>query len=434
MSTVSEARLSGVFCTVEAQFTAKNIFAAILQYHFTFVIVWIVSYCHPLIVTKGEAGVLILKKKTYLNGLIILNILILFACVPPNISALAAGAGEAAIYDTDNTAMLYQEYMERLESVEKRAQIGEAGFRIIKDQVFPMTLQSYGKVAFIPALDEKYNRLAIFFADVEGRIVYKTDQLETNNRVSGELRQPNQGIAAVSFQDLNGDGMTDIVLITSCVNEVGDYAGKAYKAGDVLFQNEQGFYRDWRLSDKINRFSMNKSVEFITSFVRDGNSTEILYTAATLNELLEKGVRIISEQCYFRDFEKLGRLQVVPASLRIADCEIFIIYLVNEQGYIVWSLQPMEDYDNLYALKGITCRDIDGDGMKDMVVLARYSYDGDNGAAIVKTDYSVYYQRTGGFYADTDIKDWYQCADDQKMEDLVGIARSYWGWGGEEEE
>lgn len=196
----------------------------------------------------------------------------------------------------------------------------------------------------------------------------------------------------------------------------------------MLFQNETGFYRDWRLSDKINRFGMNKSIRFIASFLEDGYSTEFLYTAATLDELKEHGFKVVSEQSYWRKFEKLGNLLVVPGTYRMAEYTVFMVYLVNEQGYIVWSFQPMGDYENLYALKGVACRDIDGDGMKDLAVLARYSYEGKDGETILENDYSIYYQKTGGFYPETEFKKQYQSKDDSTMEELVEKARAYWGW------
>lgn len=330
----------------------------------------------------------------------------------------------------DDVLAQYTEYRSRLTSIEKQSDISAKGFEMVEDQIFPITLSEYGEVSMIPAFDKTYSRLALFFADENGTVLYRTDQLETNNRILGQMEQPNKGIAAVSFQDVNGDERMDIVLITSCVNESGSYAGKPYKVGDVLFQNESGtgFYRDYRIGDKINRFGMNKSVEFITAFVRDGFSTEFMYTAATLKELQENGLQIINEQCYSRTFGKLGKLLVVPGTYRIADYDVFMIYLVNEEGNIVFSLQPMGDYDNLYALKGINCRDIDGDGLKDIVVLARYSYEGEAGQLMVESDYAVYYQRTGGFSADTEMKNDYRCSDEETMEALVEKARAYWGW------
>ena len=353
--------------------------------------------------------------------------------------AAAGMGGEAAEAGRESTqgmvsdaeeANKYDEYKRRLGEVEYQGDIPGCGFRVMEDQIFPIEMGGYGDAFFVPAMDEEYGRLLLFFVAADGEILYQTDQMETNGQNRGRMEQPNKGISAVSFQDVNGDGQMDIVLITSCASKEGSYAGKTYKVGDVLFQNEEGtkFYRDYRISDKINRFSMNKSIDLIVSFVRDGDSTEFLYTAATLEELQKAGLRIISEQCYFRNFEKLGRLQVVPGVYSIADYGVFMIYLVNEQGYIVSSLQPMGEYDNLYALKGISCRDIDGDGMKDIVVLARYSYEGSGHELIVKSDYAVYYQRTGGFSADLEIKDSYHCGDEDTMEEVVEKARAYWGW------
>ncbi|MDE6622624.1 MAG: VCBS repeat-containing protein [Lachnospiraceae bacterium] len=278
----------------------------------------------------------------------------------------------------------------------------------------------------IPAYDKTYNRLALFFVDEDDRIVYKTDRFDTNSCALGQMQQPEQELVSVAFQDLNGDSLTDIILITSC--KVGD--GKKYRIGDVLFQDTEGliFYRDYRISDKINRFGMNQNTNSITAFVRDGYSTEFLYTAVTLSELLEHDFQIITEQCHTRTFGKLGNLQVVPGTYRIADYDVFMIYLVNEQDYILSALQPMGDYDNLYALKGINCRDIDGDGLKDIIVLARYSYEDDEHKLAVVSDYSIYYQRTGGFSADTEIKEQYQCSEEDTMQSVVEKARAYWGW------
>lgn len=88
----------------------------------------------------------------------------------------------------------------------------------------------------------------------------------------------------------------------------------------------------------------------------------------------------------------------------------------------------MGDFDNLYALKGITCRDIDGDGMKDILVLARYSYAGKDNELLTKSDYAIYYQRTSGFETDTEVKKKVFCTDEDTVAGLVEKARAYWGW------
>ena len=88
----------------------------------------------------------------------------------------------------------------------------------------------------------------------------------------------------------------------------------------------------------------------------------------------------------------------------------------------------MGEFDNLYALKGINCKDIDGDGMKDLLVLARYSYAGVNNQLIIDSDYSIYYQRTGGFVTDTEVKKRVYCSEEDTVAGLVEKARNYWGW------
>ena len=265
-------------------------------------------------------------------------------------------------------------------------------------------------------------------ADASGQILYKTDQLEANYCYPGEMRQPVKKLASVSFQDVDNDRDTDIILIVQCHNDRGDYQEESYKVGDVLFQDDGNFYRDYRISDKINRFDMNKNPACILNFVRDGRSTEFLYTAETLADLLNHNFNVIEEQSYTRNFEKLGKLKVVPGTYRMAEYDVFMIYLIDEQGNIVWSFQPMEDYDNLYALKGIQGKDLDGDGLKDLVVFAKYSYEGENGELLVDTVCTIYYQRTAGFEKDTDFTENYECTEEDTLEALVTKIRAYWGW------
>lgn len=355
---------------------------------------------------------------------------------PVSSAAGYGGGGKQVLYhktikaDTDN---VYREYRERFDTITTTAHIDAHGFEMIGPTRFYFDMEGDRQVSVTLTFDTQYSRLAIFVADGEGNIVYKTDQLETNNQRRGTLKQPNERLSAASFRDMDGDGLTDIVLISSCRYGSDRDTGRSYKVGDVLFQKDGTFYRDYRISDKLNRFGMNKSIRFITSFIHDGYSTEFLYTSNTQKELLESGLEIIPDHYYPVKFEKLGRLQLVPGTYRMAEYTVFMLYLVNEQGYIVWSFQPMDDYENLYALRGINCRDIDGDGLKDIVVLASYSYEGSTGETVVTSDYSVYYQRTGGFYEDTDIKHEVQCSDSDIMSDLVDRLRAYWGWNTEDD-
>ena len=368
------------------------------------------------------------KKKTGIKYICACLAAIMLSCLVMPAFAKEEDADAADAEANRQLLADYRDYQERLDAIEGEWEIDDYGFTVIDDQIFPIETQSFGDVWLVPAMENRYHRLALFLVDEEGIVTYKTDQLAVNSWNVGSLEQPIRGISAVSFQDLNRDGRTDIVLIAECRNRTGAYAAKSYKVGDVLFQSNDGFYRDYRIADKINRFGMNKSAESIIAYVRDGYSTEFLYTASTKSELLRHGFMITPEQNYSRQFEKLGYLEVVPGSYTMAEFATFMIYLVDEQGNIVWSFQPMGDFDNLYALKGIQCRDIDGDGMKDILVLARYSYAGSNNELLIKSDYAIYYQRTGGFETDTEVKQKVSCSDEDTVAGLVEKARAYWGW------
>ena len=363
-------------------------------------------------------------KKSKFNWIMVMLLLMLCVVLKPVTYATAADSGST------QSLSVYYDYLNRMEAVETVEDIAKCGFSVIEDQIFPVQLETFGEMelTFVPAIEQQLGRLVLFLTDEGGQVLYRTGQLATNQRIRGSVSQPTRGIAAVSFQDVNRDNRKDIVLITTCVNETGEYAGQPYKVGDVLFQGEKGFYQDYRISDKINRFSMNKSIDYIISYVRDGKSAEFLYTSSTLDELLKEGFQIIQEQCYYRNFEKLGRLQVVPGTIGIAEYDVFMIYLVDEEGRIVWSCQPMGDYDNLYALKGMACKDLDGDGMKDLAVLARYSYEDQNGQVVIDHICSVYYQRTCGFDTDSEFEEYYRCTETDTMEALVAKIREYWGW------
>lgn len=365
----------------------------------------------------------------------------------------------------DTTLKEYQSYMQSFDAIETLEDIKAQNYEIVEKHVFDIplvtkstevdedgefldtevtrpldnnqissedavVLQSVPTVRFVTAIDKKYHRAAVFLADESGTIVYKTNMLECNYTIKGSVAQPIVDMVSVAFADLNHDGLMDIILIAGCVNDSGSYAGKMYKIGEVLFQEKDSvsFYWDWRINDKLNRFDMNKSAKCIISFVRDGNSTEFLYTATTEQELLSNGFRVIEEQSYWRTYEKLGKLKVLPGVFSMADYDVFMIYMINADGNIVWCFQPMGDMDNLYSLKGMSGKDMDGDGMKDLVVWAQYSKEGAHGELLVENKCSVYYQRTGGFDTDTDFVENYKFTGEENMEMLLSDIRAYWGW------
>ncbi len=186
--------------------------------------------------------------------LAILVFVIGFAIFFETVSAMETGDGVISQNALQQEILRaeYEAYRERFGSILYIEDIEANGFAIIEEHSFPVIMESFGskELTFIPAMDKEYHRLAVFLADAEGNICFKTEQLETNYRNPGVLEQPTESIASVAFQDINGDALSDIILLNRCVNSTGQYAGMTYKVGDVLFQGDKTLYRDWRISDK----------------------------------------------------------------------------------------------------------------------------------------------------------------------------------------
>lgn len=322
----------------------------------------------------------------------------------------------------------YRAYVSRFNAIQTVSDIPEQGGEIVEKHIFEIPLTTDEDAAslwFYTAIDTQLRRAAVYLADADGEIVYKTDDLECNYTEKGLARQAVGDMVSVAFKDVNDDGLTDILLIADC-GENAD--GEQKRVGEVLFRQEDelSFYRDWRVNDKLNRYGMNSNTKCIVEFVRDGRSTEFLYTAATETELLDGGFEVIAEQSYWRSYEKLGRLKVLPGTFRISDFDIFMIYLINEDGNIVWRFETMGDYANLYSLRGMSARDVDNDGMKDLIVLARYSREDENGEAEITTKCDIFYQRMGGFEADTEFTKAYIVSGEETMEELTTKIREFW--------
>ena len=60
--------------------------------------------------------------------------------------------------------------------------------------------------------------------------------------------------------------------------------------------------------------------------------------------------------------------------------------------------------------------------------MARYSSAGRDNELVIETDYSVYYQRTGGFEEDKEIKLSVKVAEGDTVNTMIEKVKSYWGW------
>jgi len=313
----------------------------------------------------------------------------------------------------------------RVNNVHFENDISINGFSIIQDQICDFLHEEFGEIKIIPAIDTKYNLIVLFFAENNENIIFKTYELECNFLISGQVKQSAKDISTFSFLDLNGDELEDIIIMFSCTDE---NSKNTFNVGDVLFQNGKGFYRDFRISDKVNRFDMNKNVYAIRDYVKYGKSTEFLYTSETLRQLTDRGFNVIKSQSFDVHLEKFGVVKFIPGYYTLAGQNYLMIYLINSDENILWNFQPMHAYTNYISIKACSFMDINGDGFKDIIILADYVDNGGNENVAYVTDFNIYYQEAGYFIEDTEFKNSYTIADVDSLPDITLKARQFWGW------
>mgnify|MGYP001171407171 CR=1 FL=1 len=123
----------------------------------------------------------------------------------------------------------------------------DGGLQVIENQCFNVTLENYSKVKFISGLKrEDANSNANFYlVDENNNVLYKFPDFYGNQK--GMISD----VKAVSFADVNGDGLKDAVIIADYNNGV---------ICSIYFQKGKEFINDKTLDDKINSSSNNKSI------------------------------------------------------------------------------------------------------------------------------------------------------------------------------
>ncbi|MDF2887146.1 MAG: hypothetical protein K0R23_1531 [Lacrimispora sp.] len=130
------------------------------------------------------------------------------------------------------------------------------GFEPIGEQSFMVDLDSWGKVKFVSGkLTAGSHIPAVFYlTDEDGNIFY---QFDTTFPYSVD-------VDAVSFKDLNKDGLKDIIIIVS-----DQYEGSTgLPIANVCFQQEDGtFMTDYELCQQINDSGNNKDIKMVTNYI-----------------------------------------------------------------------------------------------------------------------------------------------------------------------
>lgn len=146
-----------------------------------------------------------------------------------------------------------------------------AGYRLIKDQTFDVTLEPLGSVTFSSYKpDSCQNPLADVLFEIKkaGKTVCLLDGVYEDNIRSNETFNK---VEAVSFPDYNSDGFNDIIIICSYSPASGPETGTGYPEVRIYSGNTDGsFALESSLSENANSALAEKTIQSVLGFLGAG--------------------------------------------------------------------------------------------------------------------------------------------------------------------
>lgn len=136
----------------------------------------------------------------------------------------------------------------------------DGGLLVIVEQCFSANFENYGNVKFISGLKrENSNDNANFYlTNDKNSVLYKFPDFYGNQK--GTFSD----ISAVSFVDVNKDGLKDIIIVANY-----NIDGSTKILSSIYFQKGKGFINDKNLDDKINDSLNNKDIARVLKYARN---------------------------------------------------------------------------------------------------------------------------------------------------------------------
>lgn len=150
----------------------------------------------------------------------------------------------------------------------------------------------------------------------------------------------------------------------------------------------------------------------------ENNLTSSVYKEKNLNDLQKNGLEIIENQSFWVELEKWGRVKFISAQYPDGGTFKLRFYLVNDRGKILYSLPdfPGNKFWFFFELRAISFKDVNKDGLTDVIVIANYTSGAGQEGAIPFPVASIYFQKDKEFVNISDLDE--KINDAQKNEDI----------------
>jgi hypothetical protein len=211
-----------------------------------------------------------------------------------------------------------------------------SGFSLINNQSFMVNLNSWGNVKFVSGklTSGKHISVVFYLTNQEGDILFDFEPSLPYN----------VDIQAVSFIDLNKNGLKDIIII------VKDKAAIQSQLATVYFQNTNGlFTNNTTLDEKINNSGNNKNVKNVENYVYQN-----------LNNSESSNSKVSSD---------IENSNAISAYKSVLENKAQFFSTDNKKNrYLNDFLANNGGYGTSLTVSNFTVLDMDGDGIPDVVL------------------------------------------------------------------
>jgi hypothetical protein len=128
------------------------------------------------------------------------------------------------------------------------------------DHSFIIELENWGEVQFISGKTTlAVFQLMLFLTDLNKNVIYEFPDFNRDFELDA--------LRAVSFKDLNQDGLKDVIVIAEYMTGVGPEGAVPFPVAGIYFQRDKQFIRIPELDEAINKQGKNESIDEIVDYV-----------------------------------------------------------------------------------------------------------------------------------------------------------------------
>jgi hypothetical protein len=128
-----------------------------------------------------------------------------------------------------------------------------------------------------------------------------------------------------------------------------------------------------------------------------------VFAGESLNDLKQKKYfDVFEDQCFLVNLENWGKVEFISSEYHVNVC----FYLIDKQKKIVYNFpKTMASYWRIEQITAISFKDVDRDGLKDVIILGDYSSGVGNDGMIPFKYCTIYFQKGKNFLNIDEVDD-----------------------------